>query len=251
MEIWNQQVLLPFIAALPSGLTFSSLLSSSIGLSSFKINTWFLYRSVTIDSINIWMSAGDCSPKSVNFSMKWRSWWQLVANSSPTRLRMRPSNVPALSFSWLLHQVMPDCKISLTYSKKSWISSNLAQDSRLAVSNSFIGQIRMLSPTSSMPARPARPTICLYWLSCRNSVPILGLLKITWNFKKFYVKKTCLATFLDFTLFAGRLTPAAKVDVQHRQHKAPARNPSSSKFLSFNVKPGKSISKSHTTYNNA
>lgn len=127
----------PFIAALPRGLTLSSLSSSNIRLSSFNISTWFLYRSVTIDSINIWTSDKDCCPKSVNCPMKWRSCWQLVANSSPTRLKTSPSKVPGLSLNWLWHQVMPECSISLTYSERSrfFVFDKI---SLLAVSNSFV-----------------------------------------------------------------------------------------------------------------
>lgn len=44
---------------------------------------------------------------------------------------------------------------------------------------SFSCRIRMLSPTESIPARPARPTICLYWLLFRKSVAMYGERRIT------------------------------------------------------------------------
>lgn len=39
----------------------------------------------------------------------------------------------------------------------------------------------MLSPTESIPARPARPTICLYWLLFRKSVATYGERRMTLN----------------------------------------------------------------------
>lgn len=39
----------------------------------------------------------------------------------------------------------------------------------------------MLSPFESIPARPARPTICLYWLLFRKSVATYGERRMTLN----------------------------------------------------------------------
>lgn len=39
----------------------------------------------------------------------------------------------------------------------------------------------MLSPAESIPARPARPTICLYWLLFRKSVATYGERRMTLN----------------------------------------------------------------------
>lgn len=60
-----------------------------------------------------------------------------------------------------------------------------------------------LSPLVSIPVRPARPAICLYLVPSMKSRPIRGCRKIT--------------------LLAGRLTPAAKVDVAVKTRTRPLR----------------------------
>lgn len=60
-----------------------------------------------------------------------------------------------------------------------------------------------LSPFVSIPVRPARPAICRYLVPSIKSRPIRGCRKIT--------------------LRAGRLTPAAKVDVAVKTRTSPLR----------------------------
>ena len=45
--------------------------------------------------------------------------------------------------------------------------------------------MRILSPDESIPALPARPIICLYWVRLRKALPTYGLRKITLKYMKY------------------------------------------------------------------
>ena len=76
---------------------------------------------------------------------------------------------------------------------------------------------RKLSPCVSRPARPALPTIYLYWALESWSRPMKGDLMTT--------------------LLAGRLTPAARVLVQQSTPNTSEAKASSNNFLSSMVSP--------------
>lgn len=78
-------------------------------------------------------------------------------------------------------------------------------------------QTKILSPISPRPARPARPAICLYFAREIKSRPTYGERRMTRR--------------------AGRLTPAASVDVQQMQHNTPLRNAFSISCRSSEVSP--------------
>jgi hypothetical protein len=72
------------------------------------------------------------------------------------------------------------------------------------------------SPTGHLPARPARPIICKYWARCTASFP-----EPAWTTHR----------------RAGRLMPAARVEVQKRVCRRPAEKPASIAALSWLPSP--------------
>lgn len=100
--------------------------------------------------------------------------------------------------------IKPGCpknfnRVAASYQPLTLISSR----SRAAEPPLLLPAIKMASPSVSMPALPARPAICLYLVASMmlSFQPTYACLKITRR--------------------AGRLTPAANVEVAHRTEMAP------------------------------